>query len=126
MDPISNMVTIIKNGYMARNQFVTVPYSKVKEKIGKKLLELGYIKKVERDKNSLNLKIELSYTNNKPTLNEVKRISKPSLRVYKSSRGIPRILSGRGEVLISTPKGILTGAEAKKQKLGGELLLKIW
>lgn len=126
MDPISNMLTIIKNGYMARKQFVTVPYSVVKEKIAKKLLDAGFIEDVSLAENKRNLRIDLLYNDKEPVVSELKRVSKPSLRIYTSSKKIPRVLRGRGEVILSTPKGILTGSEARKIKVGGEILLKIW
>jgi len=126
MDPVSDMITIIKNGYLARKQLVSAPYSGLKERIAKKLLDLGFLSNVEKSSDKKTLKIELLYIEKEPVLKEVKRISKPSLRIYRASKDIPRILSGRGEVLISTPKGILTGKEAKKANLGGELILKVW
>lgn len=126
MDPISNMLTIIKNGYLARKQFVTVPNSRVKKEIVKKLAETGYIGDVTVSEDKRIIKIDLLYKDKEPMVNELKRVSKPSLRVYTSSKKIPRILRGRGEVLLSTPKGILTGSQARKMKAGGEVLLKIW
>lgn len=126
MDPISNMLTIIKNGYLARKLFVTAPNSRIKKEIAKKLAEAGYIGEITVSGDKRILKIELLYKDKEPMVNELKRISKPSLRVYTSSKKIPRILRGRGEVFLSTPKGILTGAQARKMKTGGEILLKIW
>jgi small subunit ribosomal protein S8 len=126
MDPISNMVTVIKNGYLARRQFVSVPYSNQKETIAKKLNALGYVESVKSKNNNKFLEIYLSYNQGVPVVHDVKRISKPSLRIYSSATKIPRVLRGRGEVLLSTPKGILTGSEARKARIGGELLLKIW
>ena len=126
MDPISNMLTIIKNGYLARKLFVTAPNSRIKKEIAKKLAEAGYIGEVTVSEDKRILKIELLYKDKEPLVSELKRVSKPSLRVYTSSKKIPRILRGRGEVFLSTPKGILTGAQARKMKTGGEILLKIW
>ena len=126
MDPISNMLTIIKNGYLARKQFVTVPNSRVKQEIAKKLSEAGFIGDVTTSVEKRIIRIDLLYNGDEPIVNELKRVSKPSLRVYASSKKIPRILRGRGEVLLSTSKGILTGAQARKIKAGGEVLLKIW
>ena len=126
MDPISNMLTIIKNGYLARKLFVTAPNSRIKKEIAKKLAEAGYIGEITVSGDKRILKIELLYKDKEPLVSELKRVSKPSLRVYTSSKKIPRILRGRGEVFLSTPKGILTGAQARKMKTGGEILLKIW
>ena len=72
------------------------------------------------------LKISLGYRDGEPLLRGIEKISKPSLRVYTSAKEIPQVLRGRGEVIISTPRGILAGKEAKKAKIGGELLLKVW
>ena len=126
MDPIANMITIIKNGYLARKQSVGVSHSRQKETVAKKLKDLGYLESVVTKDGNRFLEIGLLYNHGIPVVRDVKRISKPSLRVYSSATKIPRILRGRGEVLLSTPKGVLTGAEARKAKLGGELILKIW
>ena len=126
MDPISNMLTIIKNGYLARKQYVSAPNSRIKKEIAKKLAEAGYIGNVTVSENKATIKMDLLYKDKEPIVNELKRVSKPSLRVYTSSKKIPRILRGRGEVLLSTSKGILTGSQARKMKAGGEILLKIW
>ena len=120
------MLTIIKNGYLARKQFVTAPNSRVKKEIAKKLAEAGYIGDVTVSQDKRIIKMDLLYKDKEPIISELKRVSKPSLRVYTSSKKIPTILRGRGEVLLSTPKGILTGAQARKLKTGGEILLKIW
>lgn len=126
MDPIANMITIIKNGYLARKQSVSVSHSRQKEAIAKKLKDLGYLESVVTKDGNRFLEIGLLYNRGIPVVRDVKRISKPSLRVYSSATKIPRILRGRGEVLLSTTKGVQTGAEARKAKLGGELILKIW
>ena len=126
MDSITNTITIIKNGYLARKQAVRVPRSRLSEAVAKKILEAGFLEAVEVDAKSLRLEISLGYQDGEPLIRGIERISKPSLRFYTSVRKIPRILGGRGEVIISTPKGILTGKEAKKAKAGGELLLKVW
>lgn len=126
MDPIANMITIIKNGYLAKKQSVTISYSRQKEIIAKKLKDLGYVGSVvTKDRDRL-LEVSLLYNRGVPVVRDVKRLSKPSLRVYSAAAKIPRVLRGRGEVLVSTTKGVLTGAEARKAKLGGELILKIW
>ena len=126
MDPISNMIAIIKNGYLAKKQAINIPYSRLNEEIAKKILEAGFLEAVEVGEKDRKLKISLGYQDSKPLIRGIERISKPSLRFYTSTKKIPRILGGRGEVIISTPKGVLTGREAKKANLGGELLLKVW
>src|SRR3989304_4889107 len=126
MDPIANMITIIKNGYLARKRTVSVSHSTLKKEIVKKLQEAGFIESFTQGKDNRSFEINLLYRDGKPAVREVKIISKPSLRVYSPAAKIPRILRGRGEVLVSTTKGIMTGNEARKAKTGGELLLKIW
>lgn len=126
MSPIADMITIIKNGYLARKSIVVVPYSRVKEAVAKKILEAGFIESVDIQKDKRDLKIALLYKDSKPVMHEVKIISRPSLRIYAPSRKIPRILRGRGETVLSTSKGVMTGSEARKAKVGGELILKIW
>ncbi|OGY24188.1 MAG: 30S ribosomal protein S8 [Candidatus Woykebacteria bacterium RBG_13_40_15] len=125
MNSIADMTTIIRNGYLARKRSVDLPYSKSKNDIAKKLLEIGFLEALE-SKDKKTLKILLRYNNNEPAIKGIELISKPSLRVYASSKAIPKVLSGLGEVVISTNKGILTGAEARKMKSGGELILKVW
>ena len=126
MDPIANMVTIIKNGYLARKRTVSVPTSRLKKEVAKKLQEAGFIESFTEGNDKRSFEMNLLYKDGKPVVHEVKIISKPSLRVYSPAAKIPRILRGRGEVLVSTTKGIMTGNEARKAKTGGELLLKIW
>ena len=126
MDPIANMITIIKNGYLARKRTVSVPRSRLKKEMAKKLQEAGYIESFTEGGDKRSFEMNLLYKDDEPAVHEVKIISKPSLRVYSPAAKIPRILRGRGEVLVSTTKGIMTGNEARKAKTGGELLLKIW
>jgi len=126
MDPIANMITIIKNGYLARKRTVSVPRSRLKKEMAKKLQEAGYIESFTEGGDKRSFEMNLLYKDGEPAVHEVKIISKPSLRVYSPAAKIPRILRGRGEVLVSTTKGIMTGNEARKAKTGGELLLKIW
>jgi small subunit ribosomal protein S8 len=124
MDPIANMLTIIKNGYLASKKEVSAPYSKIKEKIAKKIEDLGFLEGVRREENTL--KMGLVYLDGEPVLRGIERVSKPSLRAYRQAQSIPKVLGGLGEVVLSTSKGVMTGAEAKKNRLGGEIILKIW
>ena len=126
MDSITNMLTIIKNGYLARRPSVRVPRSRLNELVAKKILEAGFLEAQASDAKERKMIISLGYREDEPLLQGIEKISKPSLRVYTPARNIPRVLRGRGEVIISTPKGILTGSEARKVKTGGELLLKVW
>jgi len=129
-DPISDMLTRIRNGCIARMDSVSIPYSKLKTEIARILEEEGYIRSYEirKDENIGGIiKIYLKYNKDKKsTIAGLKRISKPGLRVYARKDEIPRVLGGLGTVIISTPKGVLTGAGAKKQRVGGEVICSIW
>lgn len=127
-DPIADMLSSIKNGYLARHQAVTVPYSQIKEKIAKILVKGGYLKQMKKEDGSGKKKLicELSYRAGKPTLIEAKRISKPGRKIYASWKKIPWSLSGYGITVVSTPKGLMTGKEARKKKLGGEIICQVY
>lgn len=126
-DPISDMLTRIKNAYMAGKQDLLVPASKIKLSIAKLLKESGYLKSVEEigDKKK-ELKITLSYKDNKPAMENIKRVSKPGRRIYKSSKEIPNVLSGYGTVILSTSKGIMTSKQARKENVGGEIICEVY
>lgn len=112
---------------MAKRSDVVIPHSKQKEIILKILVAEKYVDSysvVDKDKHELVAK--LRYDNQNPAINGIKRISKPSLRLYVKKTEIPRILGGLGTVIISTPMGIMTGKEARKKSLGGELICKVW
>ncbi|HEX7456290.1 MAG TPA: 30S ribosomal protein S8 [Candidatus Nanoarchaeia archaeon] len=126
MDPIANTITTIKNGYLARKKSVVVPYSRLKEDVAKKIKEAGFVESVKKTEDKRSLEISLLYENGNPAVSDIKRTSKPSLRIYTPAKRIPRVLAGRGEVIVSTSKGILTGEQARKARVGGELLLKVW
>lgn len=124
-DPIADMLTIIRNGYMARKKNVVVRNSKAKVAIGSVLTELGFVldSKVRNDKEIL---ITLKYNEDKsPVLNEIKRVSSSSVRVYRDHKSIPYVRSGLGDVIISTPKGLMTGRQARSKRLGGEIICKV-
>src|SRR3990172_10361225 len=116
MDPIADMLTVIKNGYMANKHEVIVPYSKFKFAVAKVLEKEKFVGKI--DKSDATLKIALLYENQQPKLTQVNKISKLGLRIYVRSKNIKKVKGGIGIVIISTPKGILTGDEAKKLNLG--------
>lgn len=128
MDPISDMLASINNTQKNKKQFLTVPFSNVKLKIVAKLKQEQYIKdyKTEEHNGQRFLNIYLLYINGENRISHLKRISKPSLRRYVNHRQIPRILNGIGEIIISTPQGILTGNEARKKNLGGELICEVY
>ena len=124
MDPVSDMLVAIKNGYMARKAVVFVPFSKFKYEIAKVLEKETIVGKISKD--NLKIKIELNYEDHKPKITQIKRVSKLGLRVYFKSKNIKKVKGGKGTVIISTPKGLMTGKEAKAKKLGGEVICQIW
>ena len=128
-DPIADMLTRIRNAVMVRHDSVSIPASKTKVAIAKILKEEGFITDYEspKDKNQRSVKINLKYTGkNQPMISGLERISKPGLRVYVEKQEIPRVYGGLGIAIVSTPKGIMTGQQAWRQGIGGELLCYIW
>jgi small subunit ribosomal protein S8 len=128
-DPIADMLTRIRNAIMAQHDSVLVPTSKMKLSIARILKEEGFISDYEvlRGKPQRVIKIYLRYTDeNEPIIAGLERVSKPSLRVYVQRKEIPRVHGGAGIAIISTPKGVITGQQAWRQELGGELLCYIW
>ncbi len=127
-DSIGDFIIQLKNASNAGLEFVSVPYSEFKFQVAEKLREKGYIKSVSKrgKKIKKSIYIEIQYIDKKPKIKEVSRISKPSRRVYKKTFEIYPIKYGKGALLLSTPKGVLTGEEARKNKVGGEALFKIW
>lgn len=127
-DPIADMLTRIRNAIMAGHDSVLIPASKIKLSIAKILKEEGFITDygVLKGKPQRMLKIQLKYLDNQPTLLGLERVSKPGLRVYVKRHEIPRVYGGLGIAILSTPKGVLSGREAWKQGVGGELLCYVW
>ena len=124
-DPIADMLTRIRNGLMAGRTSVLVPHSTIKEAIAKILAEKGYVASCEVSGEAPAKLIEVTLGGRRE-LSKLTRISKPGRRVYTASREIPMVLSGRGLVIVSTPKGLMAGGDAKKAGLGGELICKVW
>lgn len=128
MDLIANMLTIIRNAQLAKHATVKVPYSKVNFGIAETLKEKGWIKNLELKKRGEKswIIVELSYeSDGAPTIRDIQRISKLGKRMYAGYKKIPSIKQGTGLAIVSTPNGIMTGEEAKKQKVGGEILCKV-
>ena len=127
-DPIADLLTRIRNAIMVGKNEITVPSSKMKVTVAKELKKAGYLTgvKVESAKPRDILVVTINAPGETSTINEINRLSKPGRRVYVGATEIPKIKSGRGIVLVSTSKGILTGSNAIKQRLGGELLLKVY
>lgn len=118
----------MKNGNLAGKEFILLPYSKIKNAIAECLKKEGYItnlsQKVRKDQPLL--EIELMYIDKKPKITEVERISKQSRRVYFGVKDIHKVRNGSGLLVLSTPKGILSGKEARKEQVGGEALFRLW
>lgn len=135
-NPFSDMIVRIKNGYLAGKKTVAVSHSKVKKELADIFLKAGYLNKVEITKQNSSAKkkaiglkflnLELKYNGKEPSLEGVKIVSKPGMRIYLKKGKIPQVLAGRGLVILSTPKGLMIGGEARKKNLGGEIICKIW
>ncbi len=128
MDPIADMFSAIKNAYAVSKETVTVPYSKIKMEIARFLQKEDYIKDaIKRGKRvKKSIEIVLLYKNGAPALSELKRISKPSRRVYLPVKQIRPVLQGYGMMILSTPKGVLSDKTARKGKVGGEVIGKVF
>ena len=126
-DPISDMLTRIRNAGSALLPTVEMPHSRMKESLANILKKEGYIASVAVDGKTIKkLKIELKYQGKKCVIEGLRRVSKPGLRHYVGATEIPRVLGGLGVAVISTPEGVMTGVQARKKNLGGELLCYIW
>lgn len=128
MDPIADMFVRIKNAYANKEEKVNVPSSKIKGEILNVLKKENYItnfeeKEVEHKKHFI---VHLKYNGKKSAIEHLKRISKPGLRIYKGCKNIPMPLQGMGLVIVSTPQGIMSGKEAKKKKIGGEIISEVY
>ncbi len=127
-DPIADLLTRIRNANMRRHRQVEAPYSKTKQAIVQLLLEEGYITdfKVMGEGVEKKLVITLKYKGQHKVITGLKRISKPGMRVYSKTQDLPKVLNGYGVAIVSTPKGIMTDAKAREQKLGGEVMAFVW
>jgi small subunit ribosomal protein S8 len=129
IDPIADMLTRIRNGLMVRKTFVLVPSSSVKTAIAQVLLDEGFIQgyEVTDERPQPNIRVWLKYDEKRrPILTNLKRVSKPGRRVYTGKRELPWVLSGMGVAIISTPRGLMTDREARRQGVGGEILCYVW
>jgi len=127
-DPIADMLTRIRNAATARHARVLIPASKMKLGIARVLKEEGYVKDIEvlKDNPQGTLRLTLRYVDKKPVVTQLKRVSKPGLRVYTKQEGIPRVRGGLGIAILSTPRGLMTGSNAYKQGVGGEVICYVW
>ncbi|MGD0538830.1 MAG: 30S ribosomal protein S8 [Verrucomicrobiota bacterium] len=126
-DPIADLLTRIRNANQALLPALALPHSRLKERIAHILKQEGYIAdcSVEGDKIKT-LKLKLKYQGRKAVIEGLRRVSTPGLRHYVGTRDIPRVLGGMGVAILSTPRGVMTGVEARKQNVGGEVLCYIW
>lgn len=127
-DPIADFLTRLRNAATAQQAETIVPYSKIKLEIARILKQEGYIANYELDTTGAHptIRITNKFVNRTPAITGLKRVSRPGLRRYVGSKEIPRVLGGLGISILSTPRGVLTGREAKKQNVGGELLAFVW
>jgi small subunit ribosomal protein S8 len=128
-DPIGDMLTRIRNASSARHEKVLVPASRLKARIAEVLRDEGYIKDFVRHEDGVQgaITIMLKYTTDRePAISDIKRVSTPGLRRYVPTDSIPRVLNGMGIAILSTSKGVLVDREARKQKVGGELICTVW
>ena len=128
-DPIGDMFSRIRNGQMRLLNSIEIPSSSFRKNILEVLKNEGYIKDyyIEKSENNkINLKINLKYYEGDPVIKEIKRISKPGRRIYSRANSIPKVMNGLGLAILSTPKGVMTDTEAKKNNVGGEIICKVF
>ena len=124
-DPIADKLTRIRNAHKINALSVSIPYSRNKESIAKVLLDEGYVKGISAEEigdNKSNLIIDLKYFEGKPVIEEIKRVSRPGLRIYRSKHELPKVMGGLGIAVISTSKGIMSDRQARQDGHGGEVL----
>ncbi len=128
-DPIADMLTRIRNASKAKLEKVDIPSSKLKLEVAKILKDEGYIKnlKMVKDRRQGVIRIYLKYTDEEsPVIQGLRRVSRPGCRVYVGNAAIPKVMGGLGTAILSTPRGVQTGRQAKKDNVGGEVLCHIW
>tara|TARA_B100000427_G_C14954432_1_gene353920 strand:+ start:107 stop:502 length:396 start_codon:yes stop_codon:yes gene_type:complete len=127
-DPVGDMLARIKNSLMRNHKKVQLPSSKFKVKIVEVLKSEGYIidYKVSKENNKENLEINLKYSSGNPVISSIQRISKPGRRIFSSAESLPKINNGLGIAIVSTPKGVMSDVDARKQKIGGEIICKVF
>ena len=127
-DPIADMLTRIRNAIAVRKSEVSLPHSNIKEHVARSLKANGFLESVSVSENGIGKELHIVINNEheNPRITEIARISKPGRRTYSSAKEMPTIKHGRGVVIVSTSKGLMTGAEAKQAGLGGELICKVY
>jgi small subunit ribosomal protein S8 len=128
MDPISDMLTRIRNASRALLPECEIPHSKLKESIAHILKSEGYVADVSVEGKTVakKLKLKLKYAGRKPVIEGIKRVSTPGLRRFAGATDIPRVLGGLGTTILSTSQGVMTGTQAKKKNVGGEMICVVW
>ena len=128
-DPIGDMLARLKNSQLRNHKKIELPSSKFKTKIAEILKSEGYIidyELVKLENNKTNLLINLKYSSGNPVISSIERISKPGRRIFSSAESLPKVNNGLGIAIISTPKGVMTDIDARKQKVGGEIICKVF
>ena len=127
-DPIGDMIARVKNAQARNHKKVDLPSSNFKIKIAEVLKNEGYIKnyEVSQEQNKFKLEIELKYNFGSPVISSIQRVSKPGRRIFSSADSLPKINNGLGIAIVSTPKGVMTDVDARKQKIGGEIICKVF
>ena len=127
-DPIGDMIARVKNAQSRNHKKVELPSSNFKSKIADILKNEGFIKdfKVNNDNNKAVLSLELKYHSGNPVISTFERVSKPGRRIFSSAEGLPKINNGLGIAIVSTPKGVMTDLDARKQRVGGEIICKVF
>ena len=128
-DPIGDMIARIKNAQLRNHKSINLPSSNFKVKIAEILKKEGFIidYKIEnKESNKFALMINLKYSSGSPVINTIERISKPGRRIFSSAESLPKINNGLGIAIVSTPKGVMTDIDARKQKIGGEIICKVF
>ncbi len=123
-DPIADMLTRVRNAQLVNKKNVQIPSSKIKIAIVKVLLDEGYVESYSVNDNTIT--IDLKYYQSRAVIESINRISKPSLRVYKTKDTMPSIIGGMGIVIVSTSKGVMTGKQASQEQVGGEVLCSVY
>lgn len=125
-DTIGDFLTVLRNASSANKETCAVQYSKIRESIARILKEEGYIEDFARINDGKQLEVRLKYVNNNAAITGIQRYSKPGRRLYYGYREIPRVLGGLGTSILTTSRGLLNDREARRQKVGGEILCNIW
>ena len=125
-DPIADMLTRIRNAQAVNKKNVNIPASKIKSAISQVLLDEGYIDAIDLSQNKRTITLGLKYYQNKAVIDSISRVSRPGLRVYASKDKMPSVIGGMGIVVVSTSKGVMTGQQANKDQVGGEVLCQVY